>query len=322
MSRPSNRCRASAAATVRATCEGCRSRPADRASRPATKPRRRPASPPEWRRSTKLALRRAPAATKLRRALMPCAFAGAGRSPRRRASMTKLTAMTKATSSITQSSTTRQVAVGDRLEDQPPEARQREDILDHDRAGDEIGELQAHDGQDRHQRVGQRVTPQDGAARQALGAGGADEILVASPRAAPSASCASGSPPAPDRARRPAGSARRAPATGPLPAGKAARRREPPMHREGQDEQDREPEIGHGEADLARRHHGDVADRPSMPRGDKRPRQGEDRGDRHGHQRQRQADRQGSSRSTGRSANYRRRKCPRSPCSTPPTQVA
>jgi len=64
------------------------------------------------------------------------------------------------------------VAIGDRLHDQPPQARQHEHVLDHDRAGDEIGELQSHDRQDRRQRVGQgAVRQRRGAARQTLGAG-------------------------------------------------------------------------------------------------------------------------------------------------------
>ena len=70
------------------------------------------------------------------------------------------------------------VAIGDRLQDQSSESGQHEDVLHHDRAGDEIGELQAHDGEDRNKRVGQGVAPERRAPRHALGARGAHEILV------------------------------------------------------------------------------------------------------------------------------------------------
>ena len=70
------------------------------------------------------------------------------------------------------------IAIGDRLQHQAPEPGQDEHILDDDRARDQIGELQAHDGQDRHERVGQGVTPERRAPRNAFGARRAHEILV------------------------------------------------------------------------------------------------------------------------------------------------
>jgi hypothetical protein len=70
------------------------------------------------------------------------------------------------------------VAIGDRLKDQSADPRQGEDILHDNRPGDQIGELQAHDRKDRRQGVGQGVAPEDRAARQAFGAGGADEVFV------------------------------------------------------------------------------------------------------------------------------------------------
>ena len=70
------------------------------------------------------------------------------------------------------------VAIGDRLQHQAAESGQHEHVLDHDRAGDQIGELQPHDGEDRRQRVRQRMAPERGAARDALGARGAHEVLV------------------------------------------------------------------------------------------------------------------------------------------------
>ena len=50
-----------------------------------------------------------------------------------------------------------QVALADRLEHQPAEAGEEEDVLDDDRAGEQEGELQADDGEDRDQRVAERV---------------------------------------------------------------------------------------------------------------------------------------------------------------------
>ena len=71
-----------------------------------------------------------------------------------------------------------QVALADRLEHQPAEAGQEEDVLDDDRAGEQEGELQPDDGQHRDQRVAERVPAQRLAAGQPLGAGGADEVLA------------------------------------------------------------------------------------------------------------------------------------------------
>ncbi len=56
----------------------------------------------------------------------------------------------------------RQVALADGVEDQPPQPRQEEDIFDDDRAGQQLPELEAHDGQDRDQRVAQGMDIDDG----------------------------------------------------------------------------------------------------------------------------------------------------------------
>jgi hypothetical protein len=58
-----------------------------------------------------------------------------------------------------------QVALGDRLKDQPPQAGQEEHVLDDDRARQQEGELQPDDRQHRDQRVAQRVMPQHGLPR-------------------------------------------------------------------------------------------------------------------------------------------------------------
>ena len=60
-----------------------------------------------------------------------------------------------------------EVALADRLEDQAAEAGQEEDVLDDDRAGEQEGELQPDDGQDRDQRVAERVPAQRLAAASA-----------------------------------------------------------------------------------------------------------------------------------------------------------
>ena len=59
-----------------------------------------------------------------------------------------------------------------------PRPGQEEDVLDDDGAGEQEGELQPDDGEHRDQRVAQRVPPQRLAAGQALGPGGADEVLA------------------------------------------------------------------------------------------------------------------------------------------------
>ena len=108
-----------------------------------------------------------------------------------------------------------QVALVDRLEHQPAEARQVEHVLDDDGAGQQEGELQADDGQHRDQRVAQRVPPQRLPPAQALGAGGADIVLAQrlEQRRAHDAGEDRGLRQAP--ARPPAGSALAAPATAP-----------------------------------------------------------------------------------------------------------
>ncbi len=71
-----------------------------------------------------------------------------------------------------------QVALADRLEDEPAEAGEIEDVLDDDGAGEQEGELQAHDGDDRDQRVAQHVAAQGLCAGQALGARRAHPVLA------------------------------------------------------------------------------------------------------------------------------------------------
>ena len=68
-------------------------------------------------------------------------------------------------------------ALHQRLIGQPPEARQAEDVFDEHGAGDQEGELQPDDRDDRQERVRHHVAEQRLAPRQALGARGAHEIL-------------------------------------------------------------------------------------------------------------------------------------------------
>jgi hypothetical protein len=60
-------------------------------------------------------------------------------------------------------------------EDQPAETRQIEHVLDHDRARQQVGELQAHH---RDHRIAQHMPPQYVALAQALVAHGVHQILV------------------------------------------------------------------------------------------------------------------------------------------------
>jgi hypothetical protein len=90
----------------------------------------------------------------------------------------KFTMTTMAASSITQLRTT----ITSRLEMDwkisRPRPRQVKHVFHHDGAGQQLGKLQAHDGDDRDQRIAQHMAPQRGALRQALGARGAHEVLA------------------------------------------------------------------------------------------------------------------------------------------------
>ena len=198
------------------------------------------------------------------------------------------------------------VAIGDRLQHEAAEPRQDEHVLDHDRARDQVGELQPHDGEDRRQRVRQRVAPERGAARDALGARGAHEVLVqgldhrrpCDARDDRRLRDAKRDRRKDQRAERPRGV---------RPAGKSARGNEPQRHREDQHEQDREPEVRHGDADLAEAHDDRIARAAAPIRGVDACRKPDDRGERHRHQRQRRADRKarGDQRSDRRAIGVR-----------------
>ena len=69
-------------------------------------------------------------------------------------------------------------AVADGLKNQPADAGDGEHAFDDDGTGQQIGELQAHDGDHRNQRVAHDMAPKGGASAQALSAGGAHEILT------------------------------------------------------------------------------------------------------------------------------------------------
>ena len=69
------------------------------------------------------------------------------------------------------------IAVADRAHHQIADTRQGEDVLDDDRAADEIAELDADHGDEGNQRVAQDVTGNDLPLGQPLGAGDQDEFL-------------------------------------------------------------------------------------------------------------------------------------------------
>ena len=183
-----------------------------------------------------------------------------------------------------------QVALGDRLEHQPPEAGQVEDVLDDDRAGQQEGELQAEDGQHRDHRVAQRVAPQHRAPRHALGAGGADIVL-----AEHFEQCRARDTREDRRLRQRQRDGRQdqrlegRPGAG-APAGKAAGRHQPQPHGEDIDQEQREPEIGDRDAEL-RDAHGQRIAGAAAPLGRKDADGDGDRRRQHErHQRQRQRD--------------------------------
>src|SRR5688572_32670536 len=64
------------------------------------------------------------------------------------------------------------VALEDRVEQQPADTGQREDVLDHDNAADDVAELDAGHGDDGDERVAQRVAERHLALGQALGSRG------------------------------------------------------------------------------------------------------------------------------------------------------
>ena len=72
----------------------------------------------------------------------------------------------------------RVVPVGDRLDEEQPEAVQVEDLLRHHEPAHEEGELDARHRQHRQHRVLERVALEDERLHQALGARGADVVLA------------------------------------------------------------------------------------------------------------------------------------------------
>src|SRR3954452_18666108 len=70
----------------------------------------------------------------------------------------------------------RDIGGADRLDEEQPHARPLEHRLRHDGEGDDAAELQAGDGDDRHQRVLQCMAEVDGAVAEAAGAGELDVV--------------------------------------------------------------------------------------------------------------------------------------------------
>src|ERR1035441_6069077 len=70
------------------------------------------------------------------------------------------------------------IAVGDGGKGEAADAGPGEDRLGDDGAGEQAAELQAKDGEHGNEGVGKRVAENDGMLGQALGAGGADVVLV------------------------------------------------------------------------------------------------------------------------------------------------
>ena len=215
-----------------------------------------------------------------------------------------------------------QVALGDRLEGQPAQAGQGEDVLDHHRAGHQEAELQADDGGDRDQGVAQHVAAQHPALRQALGAGGADIVLAQRLQHRRAGDAGQDRRLGQGQGQRPAGPARAAP--GPsrrTQPGKPPAPNQPSCSANSQDQHDADPEVGHGEAELA-----EPPSRPSRRpgcarRGQHAERQGQRGRQQQGQQRQRQRSPPAGRRSASPPAARRCSWCRDRRSAAPPTQA-
>src|SRR5690606_9889061 len=184
-----------------------------------------------------------------------------------------------------------QIALGDGLEDQSAEAGQGEDVLDDDAARQQEGKLKAEDGQDRDPGVAQGVSPQGLVDAQALGAGGADIVLV------------HGVEQGGAQDARQNGGLRRGQSHGGqdqgleggpeagAPAGEAARREPAQVHREQQDQQHGDPEVGQGDPDLGHADQAGVDGGSPAAGGGDADGQGDQQRQDGGHQGQRRGDR-------------------------------
>ena len=183
-----------------------------------------------------------------------------------------------------------QIAVGDGLEDQAAEAGQEEDVLDDDGAGQEVGELQAHDGDDRDHGVPQHVAPQRGAAAQPLGPGGAHVVLAEGLQDAGTcdASEDGGLHRGQGDGRQQQRFDRRPEAL--FPGAETARGEPAEIDREEEDQKNSEPELRHRDAELAEQNDPVIAGPAVAGGGEDAQRQRRGNGQRHGHQGQRHGD--------------------------------
>ncbi len=176
-----------------------------------------------------------------------------------------------------------QVAIGDRLEDQPAKPRQIEHVLDHDRSSQQVGELQAHHRHDGDHRVAQHMPPQHIALAQPLGARGAYEILAQHLEHGRTRD------PCEDRGLHHGQRNRRQQQgsdPGPeaiVPAGESSGGKPLQLHRKQQDQQDREPEIRQRNSDLGQRHDADVCELVMIGSRVNARRKRQHHGDQHGH---------------------------------------
>ena len=69
------------------------------------------------------------------------------------------------------------VSRGHRGDNEAPQSRRRKDRLGHDCPAQHVSELQAHQRQDRYQRITQDVLPDDRGPGQALGVGGSNVVM-------------------------------------------------------------------------------------------------------------------------------------------------
>ena len=173
-------------------------------------------------------------------------------------STTKPTMSTKPVSTSSSPCTFGQVARAHVRDEHPSDAGQREELLDHDGADDDAGDLQAEHRDDREPDIRQAVADERGVAGEALRGGGADVVLT--DRLQRGAAHEAHEHRALDDADRERGQQQRAerrPRVRPAGAGEALRGQPAEPHREDDDEHHARPDHRHrGEglrADAERR---------------------------------------------------------------------
>ena len=166
--------------------------------------------------------------------------------------------------------TTGKVALEDRVDHQLADARQRVDLLDHERAADEIADVDAEHGDGRDDRVAERVTHEHARLRQALRARGGHVFrLEHLEQARAQAADQDRRDPERDRQRR---QEHRVQVADEPAAVAADRERAPEVQPEDEQQHDPDPEGREAEPDQRHRTDEVVGDAVAVRRGDRRQR--------------------------------------------------